>query len=103
MNRLLARWFGSGAAQRPATARLSVEPLGERIVPSVSLATVFTTKIDFRGGVLLVTPPADQASPHSINMQQQVVQISLPDGELISGHGLKTAEAHTPVVDWTPT
>ena len=113
MKHLFARWFGSRAARRPPRAMLSVEPLEERSVP-----TVFTTKIDrsgpgdegpesaspvFRSGVLRITPLGDEASAHTIVINTQVSQVSLPSGEVIPGHGLKTAKAQNPVVDWTPT
>ena len=54
-------------------------------------------------GVLEVTPPAAQASPQTIDIHQQVSHITLPDGDVLPGHGLKTAEAHAPVVGWTRT
>jgi hypothetical protein len=95
--------------------RLSVEPLDERISPSNLLGPLppsdpqvvasfeikkTTDKVD---GFFTVTPSAAQASPHVVEINQQVVQVNLPTGEVLPGHGLKTAEAHTPVVDWTRT
>ena len=96
-------------------ARLSVEPLHERIVPSNLLVSwplsapqvVASFEIkkttDSAGGVFTVTPSAPEASPHVVEINQQVVQVNLPTGEVLPGHGLKTAEAHTQVVDWTRT
>ncbi len=108
MTRLFSRWLGSRAARGSAMARLSVEPLGERVLP-----TVFTTKIDWSGpgdegpearsGVLAITPPATQVSPHTVQINQQVAQVTLPSGDVIIGHGLKTAEGQTAVVNWIPT
>jgi hypothetical protein len=57
----------------------------------------------FRTGVVEITPPADQAPSQNVQINHQVSQVTLPSGDLLPGHGLKTAEANTPVVDWTPT
>src|SRR5262245_51708606 len=73
-----------------------IESLEDRITPIIN-------SIEFRTGVLLITPPVAQAVPHTIQINQQLAQITLPNSNVISGHGLKTAEAHTPVVEWTPT
>jgi hypothetical protein len=54
-------------------------------------------------GVLTVTPPAAQVAPQVTTINQQVASIMLPTGEVLSGHGLKTADAQTPVVTWTRT
>jgi len=77
--------------------RLQLEVLEDRLTPAVDAF------IWFRAGVLDITPPAAEASPHTVQINQQVAQVTLPSGDVLPGHGLKTAEAHTPVVDWTPT
>ncbi len=88
--------------------RPTLEALEDRVVP-----TVFTTKIDWSGpgdegpeersGVLAITPPAAQVSPHTVQINQQVAQVTLPSGDVIISHGLKTAEGQTAVVNWIPT
>ncbi len=72
---------------------LQLEALESRLAPAV----------DAFIGVLTVTPPAAQVSPQTVQIGQQIAQVTLPTGGVIIGHGLRTAEGHTPVVDWTPT
>src|SRR4051794_4390227 len=79
--------------------RPTVESLEDRRTPSAHTGGIVTGI----GGVVRVTPPAAQGSPHAIDMHQQVAGVTPPGGAVVPGHGLKTAEAHTPVVDWTPT
>ena len=77
--------------------RLQMEVLEDRLTPAVDAF------IYFRAGVVAITPPAAQVSHDTVQINRQVAQVALPTGDVIIGHGLKTAEAHTPVVDWTPT
>ena len=86
---------------RSNTFRPRVEALEDRLTPMRKSGG--SAAVDVFVGVLAITPPAAGASPHVIQIHQQVAQITLPDGAVIPGHGLKTAEAHSPVVDWTPT
>ena len=78
--------------------RPGVEALEGRITPSISEGGVATVR-----GVLAVMPPASQAAAPTVTIHQQVSSVTLPSGDVLPGHGLKTADAHTPVVDWTPT
>jgi hypothetical protein len=81
--------------------RPCLESLDDRLVPSFGIEN--PTTIGSVHGVLTITPPAAQASPHTVQISHQVSQVPLPSGKVLPGHGLKTAEAHNPVVDWTPT
>jgi hypothetical protein len=78
--------------------RPKLEALEDRITPLAdgSVRGVVT-------GVLTVTPPAAQVAPQTIDINQQVAQVNLPNGNVISGNGLKTADVQTPVVTWTRT
>jgi len=82
--------------------RPGVEAFEDRITPTSS-GHAGDSNVVSLGGVLAVAPPAAGAPEQSIQINQQVSHIILPDGDVLPGHGLKTAEAHTPVVDWTPT
>jgi hypothetical protein len=78
--------------------RPCVETLDNRITPSITEGGVATFT-----GVLAVTPPTAPAPVQTVHIHQQVSAVTLPSGDVLPGHGLKTAEAHTSVVDWTPT
>jgi hypothetical protein len=84
-------------------AQLGIEALEERSVPALLLGNGNDTFTLTRTGTLDVAPPADQVSPRSVHINQQVAQVNLPTGDVIVGHGLKTAEASTSVVTWAPT
>ena len=81
--------------------RPRVEAFEDRITPSQQSS--HGGDVVSVGGVLAVMPSAAPASLRTIQINQQVAEIILPEGDVIPGHGLKTAEAHTPVVDWMPT
>ncbi len=81
--------------------RPHLEQLEDRITPSTIIdeGGVATLK-----GVLAVTPPAAQAVPQTIAINQQVSSVTLPTGDVLPGHGLKTGEAETHgVINWEPT
>src|SRR5262249_39906258 len=73
--------------------RPHLEPVEDRLVPSVSGHGGDSNVVQ---GVLAVAPPAAQVSPQTVNVNQQVSQITLPSGDVLPGHGLKTADVHTP-------
>jgi hypothetical protein len=91
--------------------RPGVEALEGRTTPSITspiseggvTASVTGGSVATLKGVLAVTPPAAQAPAQTIDIHQQVSHITLPDGDVVPGHGLKTAEAQNPVVSWIPT
>ena len=81
--------------------RPELEALGARITPS-NIIFEYDQPF-FVQGVLLVAPSAAQAPTQTVSINRQLAENRLPDGDVLPGHGLKTAEAHTPVVTWTPT
>lgn len=78
------------------TVRAGVEALEHRILFAAAILRHPT-------GEVLVTPPAAQAESHTVQIKRQSPEVTLPTGNVLPGQGLKTAETHTPVVNWTPT
>ncbi len=79
MNRLFSRWFGSRAAQRrPATARLSVERLDARVLPSHVLLPLAPPGTGGSPGIQV----AAEANPHTGGFKRAGSEVFTPDNRL---------------------
>ena len=71
MKRLSSRWFGPRAARRrPARARLSVEALGERVLPSHVLLPLAPPGTGGAPGIQV----AAEANPHAGGFKDLVLK-----------------------------
>lgn len=76
--------------------RPKLEVLEDRTCPYINA---------YRTGLLVITPPNEVkvSQPIEIEINKQLANATLPNGESFPLHGLKKAGGNSEAVDWQPT